>query len=125
MIEFLLEVFGELCLQAVAEALVELGFHALAEFTRDTRSPWVAALGCALIGALLGGLSLWVFPASLVAPVWRLPNLLFTPVLVGALMVAMGAWRAQRGQAVLRIDRFAYGYLFALSLALVRFFLVV
>jgi hypothetical protein len=45
-----------------------------------------------------------------------------TPLLVGGIMVAMGAWRARRGQAVLRIDRFTYGYLFALSLALVRFF---
>jgi hypothetical protein len=34
----------------------------------------------------------------------------------------MGAWRARRGQQVLRIDRFAYGYLFALSLGLVRFY---
>jgi hypothetical protein len=37
-------------------------------------------------------------------------------------MAAIGAWRARRGEPVLRIDRFAYGYLFALSLALVRFF---
>jgi len=36
-------------------------------------------------------------------------------------MSAMGYWRARRGQAVLRIDRFAYGYLFALTFALVRF----
>lgn len=36
-------------------------------------------------------------------------------------MTAMGAWRARRGEPVLRIDKFAYGYLFALSLAIVRF----
>ncbi len=33
----------------------------------------------------------------------------------------MGALRARRGQAVLGIDRFAYGYLFALALAVIRF----
>jgi len=37
-------------------------------------------------------------------------------------MAILGAWRARRGQQVLRIDRFAYGYLFALSIALVRFY---
>jgi hypothetical protein len=37
------------------------------------------------------------------------------------MMCLMGAWRARRGDDVLRIDRFAYGYVFALSLALVRF----
>jgi hypothetical protein len=36
-------------------------------------------------------------------------------------MVALGAWRAQRGEPLLRLDRFSYGYLFALSQALVRF----
>jgi hypothetical protein len=36
-------------------------------------------------------------------------------------MCLAGRWRARRGQALLRIDRFASGYLFALSLALVRY----
>jgi hypothetical protein len=33
----------------------------------------------------------------------------------------VGAWRARRGQPPLRIDRFAYAYLFTLAFALVRF----
>jgi hypothetical protein len=37
------------------------------------------------------------------------------------LMVAFGAWRARRGESVMRIDRFSYGYFFALALAVVRF----
>ena len=36
-------------------------------------------------------------------------------------MALMGRWRARRGDAVLRIDRFACGYLFALAAAVVRF----
>jgi hypothetical protein len=39
----------------------------------------------------------------------------------GLLMCIAGRWRARRGDGLLRIDRFACGYLFALSLALVRF----
>lgn len=57
----------------------------------------------------------------LVAEELRLANLVFTPIVVGLLMAALGAWRAWHGQIILRIDRFSYGFLFALSLALVRF----
>lgn len=39
----------------------------------------------------------------------------------GLLMSAMGTWRRRRGEELLRIDRFAYGYVFALALAIVRF----
>ena len=51
----------------------------------------------------------------------RWVNLVLTPLSVGACMAGIGLWRANRGQRRLRIDRFSYGYLFALSLALVRF----
>jgi hypothetical protein len=53
--------------------------------------------------------------------VLRKINLLVTPLAAGGMMCLIGAWRARRGDDVLRIDRFAYGYVFALSLALVRF----
>jgi len=121
MLEALLEIFGEFLLQAVGEALLELGLHSLAEPFRRPPDPWLAALGYTLFGAIFGGLSLLVFPANLVAPPWRVVNLVVTPIAVGGIMVLMGAWRAKRGQAVLRIDRFAYGYVFALSLAFIRF----
>ena len=122
MIEAIFEILGEFLLQVLGEALVELGFHALAEPFQKPPNPWFAAMGYALFGAILGGLSLLVFPNNLVPEPWRLVNLFATPIAVGGLMVAMGAWRARRGQPVLRIDKFAYGYLFALALALVRFF---
>jgi hypothetical protein len=122
MIEAIFEILGEFLLQVLGEALVELGFHSLAEPFQKPPNPWLAAMGYALFGAILGGLSLLVFPNNLVPEPWRLVNLFATPIAVGGLMVAMGAWRARRGQPVLRIDKFAYGYLFALALALVRFF---
>lgn len=122
MIEAIFEILGEFLLQVVGEALIELGFHSLAEPFQKPPNPWLAAIGYALFGAILGGLSLLAFPNNLVPEPWRLMNLVATPFAVGGLMVAMGAWRARRGQPVLRIDRFAYGYLFALALALVRFF---
>ena len=121
MLELILELLGEFLLQVVGEALFEIGFHSLAEPFRRPPNPWLAAFGYALFGAILGGISLLAFPNNLVPGAWRVANLVATPIAVGAVMAIMGAWRARRGQQVLRIDRFAYGYLFALFIALVRF----
>jgi len=121
MLEFLFEILGEFLLQALGEALLEIGLHSLAEPFRRAPNPWLAALGYLLFGAVLGGLSLLLFPSYLVPPPWRLANLFVTPFVVGGLMVLMGHWRARRGEAVLRINRFVYGFLFAAALALVRY----
>lgn len=123
MLEIVLEVLGEFLIQVVGEVLLELGLHSLAEPFRKAPNPWLAAFGYALFGGVVGGLSLLAFPHNLVPGPWRLVNLIVTPLAVGSLMSAMGAWRARRGEPVLRIDKFAYGYLFALMLALMRFFL--
>lgn len=121
MLEIIIEFLGEFLLQAIGEALIELGLHSLAEPLRQPPEPWLAALGYTIFGALFGGLSLLVFPSNLVPRPWRILNLLATPIAVGSIMTFMGAWRSRRGQSVLRIDHFAYGYVFALSFAVVRF----
>jgi hypothetical protein len=122
MIEFIVEVLFEFLFQVVVEVLVELGLHSASEVNRKPVGPVLAALGYALAGAILGALSLLVLPTHLVAHPWRIANLIGTPIAVGGVMVAMGAFRARRGEEVLRIDRFAFGYVFALCFALVRFY---
>jgi hypothetical protein len=122
MLEFLFEILGEFLLQAILEFFFELSVHAGWKPDRKPTNPWVAAIGYTVLGAVLGWLSLLVFPSYLVtSEPMRILNLILTPIAAGLLMAAMGAWRAQRGQPVLRIDKFAYGYLFAFALALVRF----
>jgi hypothetical protein len=121
MLEFLFEILGEFVLQALGEALLEIGLHSLAEPFQRRPSPWLAAFGYLLFGAILGGISLLVFPDYMVPAPWRTVNLLVTPIAVGGLMVAMGHWRARRGDEVLRINRFIYGFLFAATLGAVRF----
>ena len=122
MIELLFQIIGELLLQVAGAVLVELGFHALSEPFRTPPNPWLAAIGYFLFGAIFGGISLLIVSSYLVTdPKWRIINLIVTPLTVGILMSVIGRWRARRGQDVLRIDRFAYGYLFALSFALIRF----
>lgn len=119
--EFLLELLGELLIQIVVECLVELGIHSIGEPLRKPPNPWIAAIGYALFGAIVGGLSLLVFPHNLMPETWRGANIVLTPLAAGLAMMAMGRWRARRGDTRLRIDRFGYGYLFALALALVRY----
>ena len=81
-----------------------------------------SAYALLFFGAIAGGITLWLLPDHMVRnEVLRKLNLLVTPLAAGGMMCLMGAWRARRGDDVLRIDRFAYGYVFALSLALVRF----
>lgn len=122
MIEFLFELFGEILIQFIAEALAEAGMHSLANRRDDKSNPWLAGIAYALFGAIAGGITVWLIPQHMVHnEVLRKLNLLVTPLAAGGMMYLVGAWRAKRGDPVMRIDRFAYGYVFALSLALVRF----
>lgn len=120
--EILFEILGELLLQLFGESLVEIGLQALAEPFRKSPHPWLAAPGYLVFGAVAGGLSLLLFPNYLMpTQSWRVYNAALAPVAAGLCMMALGAWRARRGQPVLRIDRFWYGYLFALAFGLIRF----
>lgn len=120
--EVLFSFIGEFVLQVVLEALAELGLHSLRETWRRPPNPWMAAIGYALFGTIAGGVSLLVLPNLLVhSHSLQLLNVALTPVAAGLAMMAMGAWRRRRDQEMIRLDKFAYGYLFALAMALVRF----
>jgi hypothetical protein len=120
----LLEFLAEIVLQVVFEWLAEFGFQAVkAPFQGGSKaSPVVAVFGYAIFGAVAGGLSLLVFPSSFVAShTMRVVNLVVTPVASGALMSVLGSWRRRRGQELIRLDRFAYGMVFAFAMSVVRF----
>jgi hypothetical protein len=120
--ELLFEFFGELLLQIIFELLAELGLRTARDVERAPPKAWLAVLGYVLMGAAAGGLSLWIMPQLLMhSHNAQLANLLLTPLLAGAAMTALGAWRARREQTLMRLDRFTYGYLFALSMAVVRY----
>ncbi|AJC45330.1 hypothetical protein [Xanthomonas sacchari] len=123
MIELIVQFVVELLLQVLMELLVEAGMQRFTHPGGVRRSPEAAAVGYALLGACMGGLSLLLLPKQLAtSDAARLAVLIGVPVLAGALMAAVGGWRERRGQQRLRLDRFFYGYLFALCFALVRFF---
>jgi hypothetical protein len=124
MLEALLQFLAEIAIQLLFELAAEIGQRSFTEPFRKPANPWFAAIGYFGFGVVAGFLSLLLFSAHLIAGQnWRIVNLIVTPIVAGLLMSAIGLWRAKREQLVLRIDRFSYGYLFALAFALVRFFL--
>lgn len=116
---------AEILLQVLFEALAEAGLRSLRAPFKPARetSPLVAAAGYAIYGAVFGGISLWFFPAPYLEATWaRIANVGVSPLVAGVAMSMVGAWRRGRGEALIRLDRFSYGVLFALSFAVVRFF---
>ncbi|MRD46396.1 hypothetical protein GHT07_03845 [Caenimonas koreensis DSM 17982] len=123
---FLFEFFGELLIQLIFQTLFELGAHAFQRKAPSSRrapvSAPVAALMYFAIGGGIGVLSVLLVPGTVIPTFFgRIANLLLMPFASGAFMALIGAWRRQRGEEIVRIDRFWYGFLFALGMGLVRF----
>jgi hypothetical protein len=121
---WILQFLGELLLQLVLEALAELIGHSIkAPFLRPrTVRPWLAAIGYLIFGAAAGGLSVWLVPELFIKAPWlRVANLILTPLVAGLMMEAIGSWRDRREKELLGLDSFAYGFCFALAMAVVRF----
>jgi hypothetical protein len=123
LIEAILQILLEIVTQVAGEALAEIGVHCVAETFERRPNPWMAAIGYVILGCGIGWLSVWIVPAMIASPVLRVANLVITPVVAGASTAMIGSWRRRRDQDLVRLDRFAYGYLFALSMALVRLYL--
>jgi hypothetical protein len=120
--ELLFELIGEFLLSLVFEALAEAGFHSFAKKARKPRSPILSGFGYLLWGAIAGGLSLLIFPTSFVhSQSMKIANLIITPIILGAAMMLIGKIRKKRGQQNVALDKFTYGFLFALGMSLVRF----
>ena len=123
--EIVFEVVFEFILLTVGEVLVEVGLRGVSEPFKhsETRNPILAFIGYGVGGAVMGGLSLLIFPAPLVVGVlgFRGVSLIVSPLLAGAAMSGLGWLRRRQGKRLLRLDRFAYGAVFAFGMALVRF----
>ena len=82
----------------------------------------LAGIGYAIVGALVGAMSLLIFPTSLVGSGrFRGASLIVTPLLVGSTMWLLGRWRRQQDKPSTRLATFWYGFIFAFLMALVRF----
>ncbi len=119
----LIEVFGELVLQILAELFIEGSMTGLRSSLRKfkKRNPVVVWFFYVSLGAGLGLTSLFIFPDHFIKnPALRIVNLIVTPVLAGLLMSLVGHLRRRRGQDPIQLDRFLYGFSFAAAMAFVR-----
>lgn len=122
--ELFLQLILEFLVSVVGELAIELGLRSFGEpfVNREARNPVLAGIGYCLLGLILGGLSLLIFPDPFVrSERFHGINLLITPVLAGFAMSALGHLRKRQGKTLLRLDSFIYGFLFAFMMALVRF----
>ena len=120
-VELLFEIFGELLLQLALELLAEVGLRAVGRPFEKPLHPLAGGIGYALLGGIAGGLSLWWFPQLFIGShAGRIANVVVTPLLAGSAMAALGAWRRRRNERTVLLDRFAYAFIFAMAMALVR-----
>jgi hypothetical protein len=118
MVEFLFEVviglFGEGLLDVIA--------HLAGESKRGWRR-LMLILAFAALGAIVGALSLLLFPVHFIRGEGaRLAYLAIAPLIAGATFALVGRRRERKGKRVVRLESFWPAFTFALAMALVRYF---
>ncbi len=123
--EVTIETFGEILIELIGQILIDFGINSFGEvFTsRPKRNPYMAFVGYSLFGVVIGGISLLILTNSIItSPGLKLLNLCITPFIGGIAMALIGRWRSKKGQDLLRFNSFAYGFSFALGVAVIRYF---
>ena len=122
-----MEFLFELVLQFVGELLVQLVFefvfHGLVEpFRTDRRTNVIlAVIGYICMGLIGGLISLWIVPNHVIdSAALRYINIAATPLLLGFVFELLGGRREKRGKQKWLLDRFSYGFSFALAMGLIR-----
>lgn len=117
--ELLIQLFGELLIQLV----FELGFRGLFALFRNDRPKnlVLAIIGYVCMGVIGGVISLWIIPKHVIdSQALRCINIVVTPILLGLLFELLGRQRQNHGKEKRLLDRFSYGFSFALSMGLIR-----
>jgi hypothetical protein len=122
--EILIELVFEFLISILFEILAEIGLYSIVEATakRIDRNPVLALIGYALLGAAVGGISLIFFPESVIrSSSYHGIGLVTIPLMAGLVMMGVGALRRRKGDSVIQLDSFIFGFVFAFGTVLVRF----
>ena len=124
--EFIFELIFQLFFEVVLQGIFELGGRGIvAIFRRDGSAvnPWIVICGYIEIGSIAGGLSVWLIPMHLLkSPGLQILNLAMTPIVLGFIFEIFGQWKTSSDKQRYAVDRFSYGFTFALTMGLVRYF---
>ncbi len=123
LLSIVFEFFLEFILQIVGEVFVEIALQKFsgAAWAHKNFNATRAVLMYLGLGVITGWLSIMIFPHSFIRSS-RLHgiSLLITPLLAGSAMAGVGWIRRRQDKLVTRLDSFAYGFLFAFGMSLVR-----
>ena len=124
--EILIELLVQLVFEVLVQGVFELGGHGIVSIFRKGAgpvNPWLSICGYIAMGAIAGGISIWLLPMHLVkAPALQVLNLAITPIVLGLIFEAFGRWKANNEKPRYAVDRFCYGFTFALTMGLIRYF---
>jgi hypothetical protein len=120
-VAFIIEILVEFLIQFFIELLVEVGAQKL-KSDKLHLHPAITFVVYIWLGAGLGFLSGIFFQQRLLShPYAQYENVAITPILVGLAISAIGSWRLKRGKQLVLLDKFLYGYTFALAFAIARY----
>ena len=120
--EIVLEIIFQILAEIFMQLVYELGFHSMLEPFNKKPKPVIAFIGYLVLGVIAGFISKIFTPQLLIkGETLRVINLLVTPIAVGLIMSALGKLREKNGVSLIRMDKFLYGFIFAFSMALVRY----
>ncbi|MCA9217944.1 MAG: hypothetical protein KDB27_32965 [Planctomycetales bacterium] len=122
--EFIFELLVQFLGELLVQLLMELGFRAIAEPFRTDRpaNVFLALAGYILMGLIGGQISLWLMPEHFIdSQALRRVNLVVTPILLGFVFEVVGKYRQNHGKEKRLLDRFSYGFSFALTMGLIRY----
>jgi len=118
---FLLELVG----QVFFELFAELGLRSIGNalgFSKP-KNRYLSFLGYIIIASLGAMVSILIFKEHFIKnEAMRIANLILTPIVLGIIMKYRGKKLELNNVSSIRLDSFWYGYVFALTFALVRFF---
>ena len=125
--EIIFELLAQLVLEIVVQGIFEFGGRGIVAIFRRkgaTVNPWRAISGYLVMGAIAGFLSIWLIPMHLLnSSVLQIVNLAITPIALGFIFEALGRWKTNHDKPRYAVDRFSYGFTFALTMGLIRYFL--
>ena len=121
----LFEILFELVLSLFGEFLAELALHELGRISSMRKTGRVVLTAILYFGAgvLAGFISLLIFPKAF-ARSSTMPgiSLVITPILGGVFLSYIAWLRVRTWDWTIRLETFAYGFLFAFAMTLLRFY---
>ena len=124
--EIIFELLAQLVLEIFVQGIFELGGRGIVSIFRKDESnvnPWLAICVYFLMGAIAGGISIWLIPMHLLnSPALQILNLAITPIVLGFIFETLGRWKTNNDKTRYAVDRFSYGFTFALTMGLIRYF---